>query len=125
MGQPLKTLQTTCEPPEAMRETVREWKKAMKFTPELDERAEILSLLGNATRLRAFYTLERLSECCVCDLAEILDITPSAASQHLAKFKAYGIVTSRRENQTLYYRLTDKPEVKLLRKLAVGGIEGA
>ena len=116
-------LQTTCEPPEAMRETVREWKKAMKFTPELDERAEILSLLGNATRLRAFYSLERLNECCVCDLAEILDISPSAASQLLAKLKAYGVVTSRRDNQTLYYRLTDAPEVRLLRRLAAEGIE--
>lgn len=124
MAQPLKMLQTTCEPPEAMRETVREWKKAMKFTPALDERAELLSLLGNPTRLRLFYTLERLSECCVCDLAEILDITPSAASQHLAKFKAYDVVTSRRDNQTLYYRLTDEPAVKLLRKLATAGIEG-
>lgn len=120
----MKMLATVCEPPEAMRGTVRAWKKAMKFTPELDERAELLSLLGNPTRLRLFYTLERLSECCVCDLAEILDVTPSAASQHLAKFKAYDVVTSRRENQTLFYRLTDKPAVKLLRKVAVGGIEG-
>jgi DNA-binding transcriptional ArsR family regulator len=69
MGKALKTLAITCEPPEAMRETVREWKKAMKVTPQLDERAELLGLLGNATRLRAFYTLERLTECCVCDLA--------------------------------------------------------
>jgi len=123
--QPLDTLQTTCEPPPAMRETVRAWKKAMKFTPELDERAELLSVLANATRLRAFYVLDRLEECCVCDLAEILDVTPSAASQHLSKFKAYGLVTSRRENQTIFYRLTDAPQVRLARELALRGLERA
>jgi ArsR family transcriptional regulator, lead/cadmium/zinc/bismuth-responsive transcriptional repressor len=112
-----------CEPPAQGRDLVRKWKKAMTFTPDIDERAAVLSLLGNSTRLRAFYLLDQLEECCVCDLAEILGVTQSAVSQHLAKFKAYGLVSVRRDAQTLYYRLADKPEIKRLRKLAVEGIE--
>src|SRR5579863_2203883 len=112
-----------CVPPAQGRDLVGKWKKAMTFTPDLDERSAVLSLLGNPTRLRAFYILDQLHECCVCDLAEILGVTQSAVSQHLSKFKAYGIVTARRDAQTLYYRLADKPEVKRLRKLAVEGIE--
>lgn len=96
----------------------------MAFTPDLDERAAVLALLGNATRLRAFYLLDQLDECCVCDLAEILGVTQSAVSQHLAKFKAYGLVSARRDGQTLFYRIADKPELKRFRKLAIEGIEG-
>lgn len=114
-----------CEPPADGRENIAKWKKAMRFTPDLDERAAVLNLLGNATRLRAFYLLDQLTECCVCDLAEILGVTQSAVSQHLSKFKAYGLVVARRDGQTLYYRIaSDKPEAKRLRKLAMVGIEG-
>lgn len=113
-----------CEPPKEGRQRIAQWKRAMAFTPDLDERAAILSLLGNSTRLRLFYALDQLSECCVCDLAEILGVTQSAVSQHLAKFKAYGLVSVRRDAQTLFYSLADKPEIKRLRRLAIEGIEG-
>jgi len=112
-----------CEPPADGRDIIARWKKSMAFTPDLDERAAVLSLLANPTRLRTFYVLGELKECCVCDLAEILGVTQSAVSQHLAKFKAYGLVKARRENQTLFYALSDKPEVKLLWKIGLGGIE--
>jgi len=112
-----------CEPPETGRERIERWKKIMEFTPDLDERAGILDVIAQSTRLRLFYLLEQLDEVCVCDLGEILGVTQSAVSQHLAKFKAYGFVTARRDSQTLFYRLSDKPEVKLLRKVALAGIE--
>jgi len=95
----------------------------MKFTPDLDERAAVLDVVSQPTRMRLFYLLDQIGEVCVCDLAEILGITQSAVSQHLAKFKAYGLVTARRENQTLFYRHADKPDVKMLRKAALSGIE--
>jgi DNA-binding transcriptional ArsR family regulator len=112
-----------CDPPETNRDVIKRWKKTLAFTPDLDERSAILGVISQPTRLRLFYALDRIGEVCVCDLAEILGVTQSAASQHLAKFKVYGLVTARRENQTLYYRLSDKAEVKLLRKLGLEGIE--
>ena len=114
-----------CDPPKTGRDAIKRWKKAMAFTPDLDERATILGLIGHPTRLRLFYVLDQLAEVCVCDLAEILGVTQSAVSQHLAKFKAYGIVASRRDAQTLFYRLSDQPEVKMLRKVGLAGIEPA
>ena len=95
----------------------------MRFTPNLDERAALLQLLGNGTRLRLFFVLDRLRAVCVCDLAEILGVTQSAVSQHLAKFRAHRLVTTRRDGQTLYYSLADGPAVKLLRRAGVAGIE--
>jgi DNA-binding transcriptional ArsR family regulator len=112
-----------CTPPTSGRDLVRRWAKAMQFTPDLDERAAMLDVIAQPTRLRLFYLLDQLGEVCVCDLGEILGITQSAVSQHLAKFKAYGLVTARRENQTLFYRLADRSDVKMLRKAALSGIE--
>lgn len=69
--------------------------------------------------------LDQLSECCACDLAEILGVTQSAVSQHRSKFKAYGLVAPRRDGQTLHYRIaSDKPEVTRFCRLAIEGIEG-
>lgn len=112
-----------CEPPQSSADQVARWKKTMEFTPDLDERAAVLDVVAQATRLRLFYLLDQMGEVCVCDLGEILGVTQSAVSQHLAKFKAYGLVTVRRAAQTLYYSLSDKPEARLLRKVALGGIE--
>lgn len=112
-----------CTPPTSGRDFVPRWKKTMEFTPDLDERAAVLDVVAQPTRFRLFYLLDQIGEVCVCDLGEILGITQSAVSQHLAKFKAYGLVTARRENQTLFYRLADRPEVKMLRKTALSGIE--
>ena len=112
-----------CIPPETGRNLVKRWKKNMTFTPDLDERAAVLSVVAQPTRLRLFYLLDQIGEVCVCDLGEILGVSQSAVSQHLAKFKAYGLVTVRRENQTLFYRLSDKPEVRVMRHVALDGIE--
>jgi DNA-binding transcriptional ArsR family regulator len=112
-----------CEPPETDRERVKRWKKTMEFTPDLDERAALLHVVAQPTRLRLFYLLDQLENVCVCDLAEILGITQGAVSQHLAKFRAYGIATARRSGQTLFYRLSDKDDVRLLREIALAGVE--
>jgi DNA-binding transcriptional ArsR family regulator len=112
-----------CSPPASDRDVVKRWKKAMQFTPDLDERAAVLDVVAQSTRLRLFFVLDRVKNVCVCDLGEILGVTQSAISQHLAKFKAYGLVAARRDGQTLYYSLTDSPAVKLLRKVALSGID--
>ena len=112
-----------CTPPETNRALVARWKKAMQFTPDLDERAAILNAIAQPTRLRLVYLLDQVGEVCVCDLAEMLGVTQSAVSQHLAKLKAYGLVSVRRDAQTLFYALSDKPEMKMLRKVGLAGIE--
>ncbi|MDX2000052.1 MAG: metalloregulator ArsR/SmtB family transcription factor [Thermoanaerobaculia bacterium] len=76
-------------------------------SPDLDESAELLNLAGNSTRLKLLYLLENAKEMCVCDLAEMLGVSVSAVSQHLAKLRAYGLVAPRRDAQTIYYRLTE------------------
>jgi DNA-binding transcriptional ArsR family regulator len=84
------------------------------FSPQLDELAEFLNLVGNSTRPKIVFLLTEFKELCVCDLAQILDVTVPAVSQQLAKLKAFGLLKSRRENQTIFYSIADARNVKLL-----------
>jgi len=65
--------------------------------------ADLLGTCGNIQRLKILYLLNAHKEMCVCDLAEVLEITDSAVSQHLRKLKDKNIVKSRRKGQTIYY----------------------
>ena len=82
-------------------------RRDLEYAPDIEEAAELMSLAGNATRLKLLYLLDTHEEICVCDLAEMLSVSVSAVSQHLAKLKARGLVAPRRDAQTIYYRLTD------------------
>ena len=67
--------------------------------------SKLLSIAGNEVRLKILYLLEEEGEMCPCDLADILKMSVPAISQHIRKIKDAGIITSRRDGQTLYYSL--------------------
>lgn len=75
---------------------------------DLNDRAEqvaaILSLMGNAHRLRILCRLAE-GETSVGSLTREIDLSQSALSQHLAKLRESGLVETRREAQTIFYRL--------------------
>lgn len=70
--------------------------------------ANVLALAGNEVRLKILYLLEEEKELCPCDLAEILEMSNPAISQHLKKLKEGNIVKARKVGQTIYYSLTDE-----------------
>ena len=98
-----------CVGPTFCGEDLQALREEYAFTPDLDELSTGLAVYGNPTRLRIHALLARTNEMCVCDLAEVMDMTVSAVSQHLAKLRAHRLVKFRREAQTLYYTLTDHP----------------
>jgi ArsR family transcriptional regulator, lead/cadmium/zinc/bismuth-responsive transcriptional repressor len=98
-----------CVGPTFCSEDLARLREDFSFTPDLDELAAGLALYGNATRLKIYALLRESQEMCVCDLAEVLGMTVSAVSQHLAKLRAVRLVKNRREAQTLYYALSDHP----------------
>lgn len=71
----------------------------------LDTLADLLALAGNSQRLKILYLLHAHHEMCVCDLAEVLQLTVSAVSQHLRKLKDKNLVKARRVGQTILYSL--------------------
>jgi DNA-binding transcriptional ArsR family regulator len=75
--------------------------------------ARLMKLLASEQRLVLLCRLFE-GECSVNELAEHVRLGQSAASQHLAKLRAEGVVATRREGQTIYYRLADPKAVRVL-----------
>lgn len=63
-----------------------------------------LTAMANPKRLVVLCTL-LAGEKSVGELAEIVDLTPAALSQHLGKLRALRLVSTRRDGQTIYYNL--------------------
>lgn len=81
----------------------------------LREQAERFKLLGDPTRLRILHALSA-EELCVCDLAALLDSTPSAVSHQLRLLRAARMVRFRKSGKMVYYTL-DEPQVRTLLKV--------
>lgn len=75
--------------------------------------AALLRAVGNEKRLLVLCLLIMHGELSVGMLHAQLDLSQSALSQHLARMRDEGLVTYRREAQTLYYRI-DNPAVQQL-----------
>src|SRR5689334_3033498 len=83
------------------------------FEKKATKVADILRALANQRRLMILCKLVEWGEGNVSMLAEAVDLSQSALSQHLAKMREEGLVTFRRESQTLWYRIAD-PRVEQL-----------
>jgi ArsR family transcriptional regulator, virulence genes transcriptional regulator len=81
------------------------------------EVANILRALGNERRLMILCKLVECGEATVGTLVEAAGLSQSALSQHLAKMRDEGIVTFRRESQTLWYRIADSRIEQLMAEL--------
>ena len=75
--------------------------------------ARLLKLLANEQRLKVLCRLSE-GEVSVSELAEYVNLAQSALSQHLAKLRADRLVATRRDGQTIYYRLADPMTEKLI-----------
>jgi DNA-binding transcriptional ArsR family regulator len=80
------------------------------------EAAAILRSLGNERRLLILCTLIGNGESSAGELAAAVGLSPSAASQHLARMREDGLLESRREAQSVLYRIAD-PNLESLVKL--------
>ena len=77
--------------------------------PDIDilyDLAELYRIFADSTRIRILYVLFE-KEVCVCDIAEILNMTVSAVSHQLRVLKSSRLVRFRREGKTCYYSLAD------------------
>jgi ArsR family transcriptional regulator len=70
-----------------------------------ERRARICQVLADAKRLRLIDALRDDAEKSVGELAEVIGATYPNVSQHLTVMRDAGLVTSRRNGTTVYYRL--------------------
>ncbi len=80
------------------------------------EAEELLKAMANRHRLIILCQLID-QERSVGELAGILDLRDANVSQHLALLRKDGLVTTRREGQTIWYSIASEPARKLIETL--------
>ncbi len=93
-------------------EIVDKVKKALPNEYIFNNLADLFKLIGDTTRCRILFALDQ-NEMCVCDLANVLNMTKSSISHQLATLRRSGIVKCRKNGKEVYYSLDDDHIVKL------------
>ena len=62
---------------------------------ELERLSQVFKLLGDLTRTKILWVLDK-NEMCVCDIANVLNMTKSSISHQLALLREAGIVEYRK-----------------------------
>ncbi len=78
--------------------------------------AGLMSALGNESRLMVLCALTQGPRS-VGELNEVVPLSQSALSQQLGKLRDRGLVTTRRESQTIYYSLASGPAQRIIETL--------
>lgn len=83
---------------------------------ELRRIADMIRALGHPLRLRLVEALQR-GECCVSELQNALGVPQAVVSQQLARLRAAGIVTCRRDGVNVRYVVAEPRVLGILRCL--------
>ena len=83
------------------------------FSGQAAEAVAVLKSIAHEGRLLVLCYLSEAGEMSVGALAERIGLSQSALSQHLAKLRAEGLVATRKQAQTVFYRI-DQPKVLTL-----------
>ena len=78
--------------------------------------ASLMNALGNESRLMILCTLAQ-GERSVGELNSVVPLSQSALSQQLARLRQQRLVSTRRESQTIHYRLADGPARQIIELL--------
>ena len=95
-----------CECKYIHEEVVDKVKNKMPEDEKLYDLAELFKVFGDTTRIKIIYALFE-EEMCVCDIADLLNMTQSAISHQLRVLKQARLVKFRKEGKTVYYSLDD------------------
>lgn len=85
-----------------------------QLTQQSAQAAALLRALANEQRLLILCHLAAAGELSVSSLGDRMTLSQSALSQHLARLREDGVVSFRREAQTLYYQIADEKAGRVL-----------
>ncbi len=95
-----------CDTHEIHRERLQKVNEGMPDEEEISDLSDLFKIFGDSTRLKILFVLFE-EEVCVCDLAELLNMTQSAISHQLKVLKQSKLVNSRRDGKSVFYSLAD------------------
>jgi DNA-binding transcriptional ArsR family regulator len=87
-----------------------------ELAPKAEQASQLLNAMANPKRLLILCNLLE-QERSVGELSRIVELEQSPLSQHLSKLRALGLVKTRREGQTIYYRLASEAVTRVLATL--------
>lgn len=100
---------------------VEDVKSKMLDNEFITEISTFFKILGDNTRVKILFALDH-NEMCVCDIANVLNMTKSSISHQLSYLKDLNIVKSRKSGKEVYYSLDDE-HVKEVFEVAISHIE--
>lgn len=83
---------------------------------QAEQAASLLKKMGNEHRLLILCTL-MAGERSVGELNQLIPLSQSALSQHLASLREAGLVKTRRESQTIFYSLQGDEAIQVIKVL--------
>lgn len=89
---------------------------ATAMAEQAEAAAELLKAMANPQRLRVLCLLAE-GERSVGEINAAVALSQSALSQHLAVLREQGLVSTRREAQSIRYALVDGPVARLIQAL--------
>lgn len=104
-----------CEVSVTSPQKLQEIKDSMYNEETVEDLSQIFKAIGDPTRLRIIYVLSK-SPLCVCDIANLLDMSQSAISHHLRLLRNLRLVKFRREGKMVIYSLDDDHVLELLKQ---------
>jgi DNA-binding transcriptional ArsR family regulator len=87
------------------------------FADSADRAARLLRALSNERRLMILCQLTD-GELTVGAIQARIELSQSALSQHLAVLRREGILATRRQGQTIHYRIADAAALRIIQTLA-------
>lgn len=87
-------------------EIVKKVKQEMPDEEILYDLAELFKVFGDSTRMKILSVLFS-SKMCVCDIAQLLNMSQSAISHQLRVLKQAQLVKAKREGKSVFYSLAD------------------
>lgn len=80
---------------------------------QLTDMTAIMRALGDEARMRAVSSLVD-GELCVCQIVQLLGLSPSTVSRHMSLLEQAGLVHRRKEGRWHYYRLATDSDSTLV-----------
>ena len=81
----------------------------------IQKTSELFKLLGDPNRIKIILALGH-HELCVCELSLLIDMSQSSVSHQLRHLRNANIVKFRKENKQIFYSLTDRKILKILKE---------
>lgn len=104
-----------CEVKHVHKDKVEIVKKNMVNEEVMYDLSELFKVFGDSTRIRILSSLVE-GELCVCDIAELLNMTHSAISHQLRILKQAQLVKYKKKGKEVYYSLKDNHVITIMQQ---------